>query len=124
MPGRALDLRVNPFVPPDDRLAYDMLAAQGFALPWIEERRDLLRDRDALIAALSSAWERLGGGLPTATARAAARPRWNGALTRLRRDAEALNARIRSHNLTVPVPGMRVALLDVEQILGDLSITR
>lgn len=119
--GRPQDLRVNPYVKPDDRLAHDMLAAQGFGLPFIEERRDLLRDRDALLASLHSAWHRHGGALPTATARARERARWDAAVARFRRDAAALNARIRSHNHTVPVAGMRVKLLDADRALLDLA---
>jgi DnaJ-like protein len=112
--GRPQDLSVNPFVDADERMAQDMLRAHGFSLPWIEERRDLLRDRDRLLAALHAAWARHGCGLPTATERNRARPRWQRAVSAFRRDAAALNTRIRTHNLTVPVPGMRVALLDVD----------
>jgi hypothetical protein len=118
--GRPQDLRVNPHVHPDDRMAHDMLAAQGFGLPFIEERRDLLRDRSALLASLRAAWER-HAALPTAAARVRERPRWDAAAARFRRDAAALNARIRSHNHTVPVPGMRVPLLDVEAQIGGLG---
>jgi hypothetical protein len=94
----------NPFVPKDQRLAYEILGAHGFALPWIEERRDLLRDRELLLAALDKAW-RLRGRAPAS----------------FRADAAALNARIRSRNLTVPVVGMRVKLFDVDAVLAELS---
>ena len=119
MPGKPQDLRVNPFVHPDDRMAYDMLHAHGFALPWIEERRDLLRDRDALLRSLHTSWQRHGGALPTAAQRNRERARWNSAVAAFRRDADALNHRIRLHNLTVPVPGMRVARLDAEEALRN-----
>ncbi len=119
--GRPQDLRINPHVHPDDRMAHDMLAAQGYALPWIEERRDLLRDRDRLLTSLRTAWERHGGALPTAAARARERARWIAAVAAFRRDADALNARIRSHNHTVPLHGMRVALLDPEAALRELG---
>jgi len=119
--GRPQDLRVNPYVHPDERMAQDMLAAQGFGLPWIEERRDLLRDRTRLVEALHLAWERHAGGLPTATARARERARWDAAVIQFRRDAQALNARIRSHNHTVPVAGMRVRLIDPDAELTALD---
>jgi hypothetical protein len=119
--GRPQDLRVNPYVHPDDRLAHDMLHAQGFGLPWIEERRDLLRDREALLATLRTAYDRHRGGLPTATARHRERTRWVAAVARFRRDAGTLNARIRSHNFTVPVQGMRVALVDPDEALRALE---
>jgi Domain of unknown function (DUF1992) len=118
--GRPQDLRVNPYVRADERMAQDMLAAQGFGLPWIEERRDLLRDRARLLDALRRAWERHAGGLPTAAARARQRPHWDAAAAQFRRDAEALNARIRTHNHTVPVPGMRVRLIEPDTDLNAL----
>jgi DnaJ family protein C protein 28 len=113
--GKPQDLRVNPFVHPDQRMAQDMLRAQGFALPWIEERRDLLREREALLRALHTAWERHGGALSTAAQRSRERARWRAAVTAFRRDADALNARIRAHNHIVPVTGMRVRLIDADQ---------
>jgi hypothetical protein len=118
--GRPQDLRVNPYVKADERMAQDMLAAQGFGLPWIEERRDLLRDRDALLDSLRRARQR-HAALPTAAARARQRPRWDAAAAQFRRDAATLNARIRTHNHTVPVPGMRVRLVDPDAELRDLD---
>jgi len=106
--GKPQDLRVNPYVHPDDRMAQAMLAAQGFGLPWIEERRDLLRDRARLLDALR-------------VAAARQRPRREAAVARFRRDAEALNARIRAHNHTVPVPGIRVRLVDADAEVKTLD---
>ena len=111
MPGKPQDLRVNPFVHPDDRMAYEILRAHGFAPPWIEERRDLLRDRQALLRALHTAWQR-HASLPTASQRNRERARWNAAAAAFRRDADALNDRIRSHNRLARFPGMRVPLVD------------
>lgn len=122
--GRAQDLRVNPYVDPDERMAREMLAAHGFGLPFIEERRDLLRDRAALLASLRRSWERHGGALPTATARARERSRWDAALARFRRDADLLNTRIRTHNHTLPLPGMRVRLVDADAELKALDEQR
>jgi DnaJ family protein C protein 28 len=117
--GRPQDLRINPYVPADERMAQDMLRAQGFGLPWIEERRDLLREREALLRALHTSWQRHGGALPTAAQRNRERARWESAVAAFRRDAEALNARIRSHNFTVPVTGMRVKPLDADEAVRD-----
>ncbi|HEV7680022.1 MAG TPA: DUF1992 domain-containing protein [Candidatus Dormibacteraeota bacterium] len=119
--GKPQDLRVNPYVHPDDRMAHDMLRAQGFGLPWMEERRDLMREREALLRALHTSWERHGGGLPTAGDRNRERQRWAGAVSAFRRDADSLNARMRSHNLTVPLPGMRVRPLDAEEALKEVG---
>lgn len=115
-----MDLSVNPFVPAEERMAHDMLRAHGFGLPWIEERRDLLRDRARLLSELSRAWSR-HVALPTARERSRARPRWLRALASCRAQAEGLNRRIRAHNQTVPVPGMRVGLVDVDAEVGRLS---
>jgi DnaJ family protein C protein 28 len=119
--GRPQDLRVNPHVHPDDRLAHDMLHAHGFGLPWIEERRDLLRQREQLLEELRRAWQRWGGGLPSAVERNARRARWMRALERMRADAAELNRRIAAHNHVVPVPGMRVAAVDIDAELGRLE---
>jgi Domain of unknown function (DUF1992) len=122
--GKPQDLRINPYVPEDERMAQDMLRAHGFGLPWIEDRRDLLREREALLRALQTSWQRHGGALPTAAQRNRERARWENAVAAFRRDAEALNARIRSHNFTVPVTGMRVKLLDADESLNQVRDTR
>ena len=43
--GRPLDLREPPFVPPEWRLAYRMLAGSGFAPDVVEEAKALRRDQ-------------------------------------------------------------------------------
>ncbi|HXA29044.1 MAG TPA: DnaJ family domain-containing protein [Candidatus Angelobacter sp.] len=119
MPGKPQDLRVNPFVPADERMAYDILHAQGFAPPWIEERRDLLRDRESLLRALHTSWQR-HAALPTAAERNRDRARWGAAAAAFRRDAAGLNQRIRSHNRLARFPGMRVPVIDADEALRGL----
>jgi hypothetical protein len=97
-------------------MANEILRAHGFAPPWIEERRDLLRDRESLLRGLHTAWQR-HAALPTAWQRNRERARWNSAAAAFRRDAESLNERIRSHNRLARFPGMRVPLLDAEEAL-------
>src|SRR5690606_20592610 len=48
--GRPLDLRENPFVPPERRLAYKLLKDANFAPDWIELDREVRTAREELAA--------------------------------------------------------------------------
>jgi DnaJ family protein C protein 28 len=96
--GKPLDLRVDPYVDPATRLGHELLRNNGYSLPWIETAKELRRSRGELLARA----RRLS---PNASERER---------ERLRADVDALNRRIRDHNLTVPVPGMTVRRLDLD----------
>jgi DnaJ family protein C protein 28 len=44
--GRPLDLQEDPYEDPSMRMAHRLLRNNGFAPPWVEERRDIVRDID------------------------------------------------------------------------------
>jgi hypothetical protein len=52
--GRPLRLDENPFEDPEWRMAYQVLHNSGYSLPWLESRRELLKDLEAAQAALGA----------------------------------------------------------------------
>jgi hypothetical protein len=91
--GRPLDLRRNPFEPPDLRLAHMVLEGAGLSPAWIEERKDLEAD-------CAEALEALRGGRIS-------EDEFRGA-------AAALNRRILTYNLKVPSGGFQRRQIDAE----------
>jgi hypothetical protein len=101
--GRPLDLRRNPFEPPDLRLAHMVLEGAGLSPAWIEERKDLEAECAEALDALRS------GRMSEDEFRAT---------------AAALNRRILTYNLKVPSGGFQRRQIDAEfEIRRARSVT-
>ena len=81
--GKPLDLTANPFEDPSDRLAYRLLKNNGFAPQWIEEAKEIEAESRRL------------------------RAEGNASSDSYRARVAALNRRIFSFNLKVPVAGVQ-----------------
>ena len=77
--GAPIDLSENPFEDPDWRTAHRVLRNAGFALAWIEERKDIEFEIDAARNQLKSVWTILQTALDTENENRA-RARWDKAL--------------------------------------------
>jgi len=103
--GKPLDLRENPFVPEDWRLAYRMLAGQGFAPTIVEDNKALRARIEALETSLSTftrRWESQRSAAPSESQRAwrlAARQTF---LQEYQEEIQAINSRIHSFNASAP----------------------
>jgi hypothetical protein len=93
--GRPQDLTDDLLVPEDMRLAHRILKNSGYALPWMERRKDLERERERIHAEL-----RRGREAP--------------AIDRFRAAAAALNGRLTLHNAELPRGAVPAPLVDVE----------
>jgi hypothetical protein len=94
--GRPQDLTDDVLVPEDMRLAHRILKNSGYALPWMERRQDLERERERIHA-------ELGRGRDAAAA-----------IDRFRAAAAALNGRLTLHNAELPRGAVPAPLVDVE----------
>jgi hypothetical protein len=94
--GKPQDLTDDMLVPEDLRLAHRILKNSGYALPWIERRQDLERERARIHAEL----------LGSADAEAA--------IAVFRTAARALNRRLTLHNAELPRGAVHAPLVDVD----------
>jgi hypothetical protein len=95
--GKPLNLEEDPFEDPSMRMAHRLLRNNGFAPPWIEERKDLL----LAIEHVRAASLRLAGN--DISQRDA-----------LRRRIGELNRRIQAYNVKAPSMHFHIALRDID----------
>ncbi len=122
--GRPLNLEENPHEDPEMRLAHHLLHSNGFALPWIEEHRDL----EARVAALRSSLKRSSNDCQAAvrtargtTTSVVAHPAWRSAVQTFREQAADLNRRIRCYNLKAPSSHFHLLVVEVESEIQKVT---
>jgi hypothetical protein len=91
--GRPLDLSENPFEDPSLRMAHRLLRNNGFAPPWVEERKELERDSAIVRDEFARSGDR----------------------ELLRRRIGDINRRIFNHNLKTSFPALHLQLLSSEE---------
>jgi hypothetical protein len=94
--GKPQDLTDDLLVPEDLRTVHRILKNGGYALPWMERRKDLESERERIHAELSRAGDHAA------------------AIARFRVAAEALNRRLTFHNAELPRGVVPAPLVDVE----------
>ena len=94
--GKPQDLTDDLLVPEDLRMVHRVLKNGGYALPWIERRKDLEAERRRIHRDLSR-------GAHT-----------EAAATRFRAAARALNQRLTLHNAELPRGAVPAPLVDIE----------
>jgi DnaJ family protein C protein 28 len=99
--GKPIEWDENPFAPPEWQLAFHLLRSNGFTLPWIETRRELLAE----IAELRRQAKRLRETpLPDI--------RRGKESAQLERKIGELNQRIRRYNISAPLAHFQLPILD------------
>ncbi|HEY8416942.1 MAG TPA: DnaJ family domain-containing protein [Limnochordales bacterium] len=118
--GRPLDLRENPFVPPELRLAYKLLKDANFAPDWIELDRDVRATRDELAAFQQRHLDWLRRQAQSQNGRTpAAVLEWHRRMrAELMRRIDELNRKIDQLNLIVPQLELQRPRLDPNYVLG------
>src|SRR5437016_11801477 len=96
--GAPIDLSENPFENPDWRTAHRMLRNAGFAPAWIEERKDIEAEIEAVRSQLTRVRTILQNAVGTNN-KSEAKARWEKALALFRQQATQLNRRIVAWNL-------------------------
>jgi len=118
--GKPIDTSENPFEDPEMRLAHRMLRNAGFAPSWIEERKDIDSEFEIARKEMSRVWTVRQNALGTEH-EAAARTRWEKALTAFREKVAELNRRITKWNLKVPAAGFQRQLIDAEKEINEVE---
>jgi len=113
--GKPLKLDDNPFEDSAAWTAHHLLRANGYTLPWIDQRHEIedgvQKARDTLTRSYS--WAR--DGLARTPPDTWTVSRWRQAVETFRRQAATLNHRIRDYNLKVPNAAFQIAPLNVAQ---------
>jgi hypothetical protein len=98
--GKPLRWQENVFEPEEMRLANHLLRSNGFSLPWLELRKEILTGQDALAQLLARA---AAPDLPPA--------RLQTLQAEITRRIETLNRQILSYNLQTPLPVFHLRLI-------------
>lgn len=100
--GKPLDLRENPLVAREWRLAYSMLEQEGYALPWMEDRKEIEKDLKEAQHALRRTWKwritRMENGDNTPIVE----HEWRKVQARFSEVVVELNKRIEAYNAQIP----------------------
>jgi DnaJ family protein C protein 28 len=99
--GQRIEWDENPFAPPEWQLAFHLLRSNGFTLPWIETRRELLAE----MAELRCQTARLRETPPTDLRRGEES-------AQLEKKIGELNQRIRRYNISAPLAHFQLPVLD------------
>jgi DnaJ family protein C protein 28 len=119
--GKPLDLRENPFVPPDWQMAYRMLSNSGYAPDVVESDKALRAGISALDGRLSTfvrrweSWRRTPGAPTERNAQLVARQKF---LQEYEEEIRAINSQIHSFNVMAP-RAMTRGTLHVARMLAD-----
>ncbi len=131
--GRSVLREENPFLAPEEALAYSLLAGQGFVPQWMEERKALEQAIDDLRRRMRRAWHwymrrievlnaRGDEDYATWKERREVEARWQGYIQTFRGEIRALNERIDTYNLTVPLVRFQMFRLRVDEELRHMGV--
>ncbi len=119
--GKPLNLRENPLVAKEWRMAFSMLEQEGFALPWMEDRQRIEKELQTAREAL----KRTRGWRETKLLQGDHSPmvesEWRKARARFSEVVAGLNKRIDSYNAQIPADVFYRPRISVERELADLS---
>lgn len=110
--GEPIDLKENPFEDPDLRVVHRLLRNAGFAPAWIEERKDIDAEFEAIRTKLSLAWALFGKGGKTPSDL-----EWERIVREFREKISELNRRISMYNLKAPTAVFHRKRIDAEKLI-------
>jgi DnaJ family protein C protein 28 len=116
--GQPIDLTENPFEAPELRTVHRLLRNAGFAPAWIEERKDIEAEFKLAYATLGRA-----NTLYCSTGDYSNRE-WLRAMKEFRERVGELNQRIRAYNLRAPAAGFHMKVIDVDEVISQLTDKR
>ncbi len=114
--GKPLRLDENPWEDPGWRMAHHILKANGFTLPWIEQRQSIENDLAAARRQLRQAWQQRREAGP-----AVGEQEWRRALQAFEAQVTAINQQIASYNLAVPLDRFQKKLVQLKQEVDRLT---
>lgn len=112
--GKPIQWDENPLVEPDWQLAFRMLRNAGFALPWMETRKEIEAQLETARATLKRAWEWTQAGSGDGQPPTFLDDEWQRVLGAFRAQIAEINKRIFNYNLDVPLPRFQRPPVDAD----------
>ncbi|GAB4148299.1 MAG: hypothetical protein Fur0021_07960 [Candidatus Promineifilaceae bacterium] len=120
--GRPFDeMAENPFEDPDQRLAFHLLKSNGFTLPWIARRQEILIQVERAGIPLKRSWELHQQRLRFRPNDPQAEANWQRALSQFAQRLAEINKQIDDYNLMVPADAFRLLTLYPEREVARLQ---
>lgn len=120
--GKPLNLHENQMVAKEWRMAFSLLEQEGFALPWMEDRKEIESAFKRAREGLERTWQWKQEQLAKGETSPLVEGEWRQAVARFSETAAALNKKIDSYNLSIPAdvfyrPSINVNR-EIEKITG------
>ncbi|MCA9938992.1 MAG: DUF1992 domain-containing protein [Anaerolineales bacterium] len=115
------EMEENPFEDPDQRLAFHMLKSNGFTLPWITRRQEILTQVERAGIPLRRSWEIYQHRIQFRPNDAQAEANWQRAYAQFTQRLAEINKQIDDYNLMVPSDVFRMLPLYPERELARLT---
>ena len=100
--GKPLNLHENQMVAKEWRMAFSLLEQEGFALPWMEDRKEIESAFKRAREGLERTWQWKQEQLANGDTSPLVEGEWRQAVARFSETAAALNKKIDSYNLSIP----------------------
>ena len=100
--GKPLNMRENPLVAKEWRMAYSMLEQEGFALPWMEDRKEIEKQLKEALKVLKRTWDWRTAKLAEGDTSPLVESEWRKAQARFSEIVVELNKRIDAYNAQIP----------------------
>jgi DnaJ family protein C protein 28 len=100
--GKPLNMRENPLVAKEWRMAYSMLEQEGFALPWMEDRKEIEKQLKDVLKVLKRTWDWRTVKLAEGDTSPLVESEWRKAQARFSEIVVELNKRIDAYNAQIP----------------------
>jgi len=118
--GKPIHWDENPFVESDWQLAFRMLRGAGFALPWMDTRKEIETQLEAARVSLKRAWAWRQPALAAGQPPAFGEDEWQRALGAFREQIAEINHRIFNYNLEVPLPRFQRPPVDAQAEITEV----
>ena len=112
--GQPIRWDENPFVEQDWQLAFRMLRDSGFALPWMETRKEIEKQLEAARSVLQRTWSWKQEAIADGQAEAFVVDQWQRAVITFREQITEINKHIVDYNLEVPLVRFQRRPVDAE----------
>ena len=100
--GKPLNMRENPLVAKEWRMAYSMLEQEGFALPWMEDRKEIEKQLKEALKVLKRTWDWRTVKLAEGDTSSLVESEWRKAQAQFSEIVVELNKRIDAYNAQIP----------------------
>jgi len=119
--GKPLNMRENPLVAKEWRMAYSMLEQEGFALPWMEDRKEIEKQLKEALKVLKRTWDWRTAKLAQGDTSPLVESEWRKAQARFSEVVVELNKRIDAYNAQIPADVFYRPRIPLERELAAIT---